>query len=464
MSTTVENEKLEKDKVEDGSETVVAEKFKMSDLLKKEDWWSIWVAYLIITLAFISHATGLFDLKAAKPQEWGTADAPSIISSFSGIMPNLLFLFIGLVILFGIGIKVMGGKSTKFSIGFIGVFILATLAYFFSNHYLIGTYLGYAFWALGLGLLICNTIKTPEWMKPAIKTEFYIKTGLVLLGAEILFSNIVSFGLYGLGIAWVVTPIVVIFMWLFGTKVLKMVSKPMVIVIAAATSVCGVSAAIAAAAASKAKKEDLTFAIGLTLIFTVLMMVIMPLALQAVGMDPMIGGAWMGGTIDATGAVVLAGEALGPEAGQVAAMVKMIQNVMIGILAFAIAIFWVTRVDRDPNGPSVGASEVWHRFPKFILGFILASIVFSFIVEPSIGVDSTNAVLKMTGGFRGWFFCLAFISIGLESNFKDMAASVQGGKPLTLYIVGQTFNLVLTLLVAWLLLSGLIFPIPDLIF
>ena len=454
MSAEVENE----------NDTVVAEKFQMSDLLKKEDWWSIWVAYIIITLAFISNITEAFNLKAVKPHSWGSPDAPSILSSFSGIVPNLVFLLIGLVILFGLGIKVMEGKVSKFSIGFVGIFALATLAYFFSNHYFIGTYLGYAFWALGIGLLICNTIKTPEWMMPAVKTEFYIKTGLVLLGAEILFSNIVSFGIYGLAIAWIVTPIVLIFMYIFGTKFLKMVSKPMVIVIAAATSVCGVSAAIAAAAASKAKKEDLTFAIGLTLIFTVIMMVIMPLALQAVGMDPMIGGAWMGGTIDATGAVVLAGEALGPVAGQVAAMVKMIQNVIIGILAFAIAIFWVTRVDHDPNGPRVGASEIWHRFPKFILGFIVASIFFSFVIEPSMGIDDTNAILKITSGFRGWFFCLAFISIGLESNFKDMAALVQGGKPLTLYIVGQTFNLVLTLLIAWLLLSGVVFPIPDLIF
>ncbi|SMB85022.1 Uncharacterized membrane protein YadS [Desulfonispora thiosulfatigenes DSM 11270] len=445
-------------------DTVVASKFTWSDLLKKEDWWAIWAAFIIISLAFISNFTELFNLKAVKPQKWGSAEAPSILSSFDGIMPNLLFLLIGLVILFGLGIKIMEGKSTKFSIGFVGIFILATFAYFFANHYLIGTYLGYAFWALGLGLLICNTVKTPEWLKPAIKTEFYIKTGLVLLGAEILFSNIVSFGMYGLGIAWFVTPVVVIFMWLFGTKVLKMVSKPMVMVIAAATSVCGVSAAIAAAAASKAKKEDLTFAIGLTLIFTVLMMVFMPLGLKAIGMDPIIGGAWMGGTIDATGAVVLAGEALGPEAGQVAAMVKMIQNVLIGVIAFAIAIFWVTRVERDPNGPSVGISEIWHRFPKFILGFIFASLFFSFIIEPGLGTETTNSVLKMTKGFRGWFFCLAFISIGLESNFKEMAESVQGGKPLTLYLVGQTFNLVLTLLVAWLLLSGIIFPVPTLVF
>jgi len=242
-----------------------------------------------------------------------------------------------------------------------------------------------------------------------------------------------------------------------------MVSKPMVIVIATATSVCGVSAAIAAAAASKASKEDLTFAIGLTLIFTVLMMIGMPIIIKAVGMDAYVGGAWMGGTIDATGAVVLAGEALGPIGAQVAAMVKMIQNVLIGVIGFAIAVFFATKVDRDEDGPAVGAEEIWVRFPKFILGFIAASILFSLVIEPSLGADTTKYILKkITKGFRGWMFCLAFVCIGLESNFKDMAELVQGGKPLQLYIVGQSFNLVLTLLVAWLLLSGVIFPVPNL--
>ncbi|MFZ7103135.1 MAG: YeiH family protein [Peptococcaceae bacterium] len=445
------------------SEVVTASKFKWSDLVEKEDWWAIWLGFIIILISFISHATGAFNFKAAKLHTWATEEVPTLINAFSGVMPSLIMTLVVMGVLFAIGLKVMGGDLGKFAAAFPVVFILATLAYLFAAHAGIKNYLGYAFWALGIGLLVSNTVRTPEWLKPAVKTEYYIKTGLVLLGAEILFSNIVKFGIYGLGIAWFVTPVIVIFMWYYGTKVLKMVSKPMVIVIATATSVCGVSAAIAAAAAAKAKKDDLTFAIGLTLIFTVLMMIGMPLIIKAVGMDPMVGGAWMGGTIDATGAVVLAGEALGPAAAQVAAMVKMIQNVLIGVIAFAIAVFWVTKVEKDEGGPSVGASEIWHRFPKFILGFIAASVFFSFIMEPGLGSEATSNILGITKTYRGWCFCLAFTCIGLESNFKEMAELVQGGKPLWLYIVGQSFNLVLTLFVAWLLLSGVIFPVPQLI-
>ena len=147
-------------------------------------------------------------------------------------------------------------------------------------------------------------------------------------------------------VAWGVTPVVIIFMYLFGTRYLKMASKSLIIVIATATSVCGVSAAIAAAAACRAKKEELTLVIGMTMIFTVIMMVGMRALIKLIGLDDTIGGAWLGGTIDATGAVVAAGAFLGEEAEKVAAIVKLIQNVLIGIVAFFIAFYWVSFVER----------------------------------------------------------------------------------------------------------------------
>lgn len=112
-------------------------------------------------------------------------------------------------------------------------------------------------WALALGMLISNLWGgKPRWLMPAIRTELFIKTGLVLLGAEILFNRVLSLGVYGLGVAWIVTPIVVLFMYYYGTKVLKIESKSLVATVATCTSVCGgVSAAIATGAAVKAKKR-----------------------------------------------------------------------------------------------------------------------------------------------------------------------------------------------------------------
>lgn len=445
---------------------VVAEKFQWSDLYKKEDWWAIWLGFFVIFCGIISVTTGAFKFKAVKFTTWANEACPTFLDAITGeYLIQLAITFVFLAVLFSVGAFFMGQDVKKFVIGFTGVFFFAWLAYLLSAHATMKNYVEYAAWALLVGLLVCNTVGTPNWIKPAIQTEYYVKTGLVIMGAEVLFANISNFGIYGLAIAWFVTPIVIIFMWLYGTKVLKMTSKPMVIVIATATSVCGVSAAIAAAAASGAKKNDLTFAIGLSLIFTVLMMVFMPILVRAVGMDPLIGGAWIGGTVDSTGAVVLAGEALGPVGGQVAALVKMIQNILIGFIALAISIFFAMKVDVDDNNcrDKVGVGEIWHRFPKFILGFFAASVFFSFFVMPTFGSEAYSAILKTFSNYKGWCFCLAFTSIGLESNFKEMLAQMEGGKPMNLYIVGQSFNLVLTLFIAWIMLSGIFLPIPSIV-
>ena len=246
----------------------------------------------------------------------------------------------------------MRGKSAfEFLRAFSVVFWLATLAYVLAGQSVIKAYnLEYALWALLVGLIISNTVGTPAYLKPATLTEFYIKTGLVLLGAEVLMSRLLALGLPGIFVAWVVTPIVLISTYIFGQKVLKMESRSLNMVISADMSVCGVSAAIATAAACKAKKEELSLAIGMSLSFTVIMMVVMPAMIRAVGMDEILGGAWLGGTIDSTGAVAAAGAMLGDRALEVAATVKMIQNILIGVTAFCVAIYWVTFVERDPSG------------------------------------------------------------------------------------------------------------------
>jgi uncharacterized integral membrane protein (TIGR00698 family) len=385
--------------------------------------------------------------------------------TFGGLVVLLVTLCVG----FALAVRLMGEKAKVFSVGYVLVFALAVLAYFIESQRAVQAYdLPYALWALVLGLLISNTIGTPKWLLSGAKTELFIKTGLVLLGAEILFGKIAALGSRGLLVAWIVTPCVVLFMYLFGTRVLKMASKTLVIIVAAATSVCGVSAAIATASAVKAKKDELTLAVGMTLIFTVLMMIGMPPFIRAIGMDEQVGGAWMGGTIDATGAVVAAGALLGDNAEVVAAVVKMIQNIMIGVLAFVVAVAWVTKVERDPSAPRPSAMEIWYRFPKFIVGFLAASLVFSFILIPAFGggqagVDAVerDVIGAVTKTCRSWLFCMAFVSIGLESNFRQLASQMAGGKPIVLYLVGQSFNLILTVLAAYLAFGGwLLDPIP----
>jgi len=274
----------------------------------------------------------------------------------------------------------------------------------------------------------------------------------------------------GILVSWVVTPVTLISTYMFGQYVLRIPSKALNMVISADMSVCGVSAAIATASACKAKKEELSLAIGISLLFTAIMMVVMPAFIRFVGMDPVLAGAWLGGTIDSTGAVAAAGGMLGPVALEVAMTVKMVQNILIGVVAFGVAVYWVTCVEREADSKRPSLMEIWYRFPKFVLGFIGASIVFSAIYSSGIaGRTLTEAAVigtsKIVGAkasamgetLRGWFFCLAFVSIGLETNFRELSHYLKGGKAVTLYLCGQTLNLALTLLMAWIMFEKL-FP------
>ena len=438
----------------------------LSDLWKKEDWLAVWIGFIVILIACVAVLTGAFDFAAAKFSTWhlweNVAEKKSLFAQFNGAFwGKLCRTFVVLAVLFTAGVKLQGGKIKDFFFAFVALFVLAVIVRIISAEFTLNRYLEWAFWALIVGLLIANTVGTPAWLKPAIRTEFYIKTGLVIMGFSVLFSNIAKFGLYGLGIAWIVTPIVILFMWWFGTKVLKIGNKPLVITLASATSVCGTSAAIATGAASGAKKDDLSIAISISIIFTILMMVFEPMIIRAVGMSQLMGGALIGGTVDSTGAVVLAGNALGPEAEQAAVLVKSIQNILIGFIAFFVAIFFATRVDKDPN-KKVGAGEIWTRFPKFIIGFFVASLVASFIILPLAGSSQVSAINSVLDQYKNWAFVLAFTSIGLDTNFKEIARQMQGGKVLWLYIVGQVFNIALTFFAVWFLLSGVVFDIPVL--
>ena len=382
--------------------------------------------------------------------------AKKAVGKDSNKIPGLIVLGIGLGVITGIGMVVMGYNFVSYFIGFLAVFALACLANVLGGYKPTAQYgVNGEIMAIVVGMAIANTIGTPKWIKPAVQVEYYIKAGLVLLGAEVLFNKILAIGIPGIFVAWVVTPIVLCGTYIFGQNVLKMPSKTLNITISADMSVCGTSAAIAVAAACRAKKEELTLSVGLSMVFTAIMMVAMPAFIKMIGLPEVLGGAWIGGTVDSTGSVAAAGAFLGPKALQVAATVKMIQNVLIGVSAFCVAIYFATKVEKRDDGQQVGAMEIWNRFPKFVIGFLGASIVLSTIAG-SIGADLDYAlinkgVLSVTKPLRGHFFTLSFVAIGLATNFRELAHYFKGGKPLVLYVCGQTFNLGLTLLMAWIM-------------
>lgn len=411
-------------------------------LIKSEDWWACWLGISLFTISFLGIISTV-----PKPTLWFRNPLDSLSTD---VLLSYLILMAILSILFSISFRFMAEKLSSFLPAFILFSLLGLAAQIISKQEFVGNYgLEYVLWALVIGLMISNTVGLPAFLKPAVRTELYIKTGLVLLGAEILFSRILTLGIQGLILAWGVTPIVLFSMYRYGTSVLKL-DKTLTILIAAATSVCGVSAAIAVAAATKAKKQLLTLTVSISLLSTVILLVGLPAVIKAVRIDYIVGGAWIGGTVDSTGAVVAAGELLNEQAMEVATVIKLIQNVLIGVIAFVVALFWVTKVDKDSNDKP-GLVHIWYRFPKFIIAFTFLSLISSFVMIPIMGEAMSTSILKLTGSIRTFLFAIAFLSIGLESDFKSFKKQISVGKPVRLYIAGQSLNIVLTLIFAWLL-------------
>lgn len=300
--------------------------------------------------------------------------------------------------------------------------------------------LEYPIWAVVLGLLanIAMTLtKQKSNIRPAIRTELFLKIGLVLLGASVNMSAIISIGSRGIIQALILITSVFFFTWWLGKKF--HLPDTLRAVMSTAISVCGVSAAIAAAGSVLAKKEELAYVTALVIFVALPLMVLMPWMASSMGLSPSVAGAWFGGNIDTTAAVVGAGTIYGEAAAKIAAVIKMTQNALIGIIAFALAVYSTTKME---NGTKPSAAMIWQRFPKFILGFLLTSII------ASLGYFAKTDLASIKN-LQQWAFTLAFICIGLELSFSDLKGL--GGKPTAVFLIATIFNTLLALVISFFL-------------
>jgi uncharacterized integral membrane protein (TIGR00698 family) len=367
-----------------------------------------------------------------------------------------IYLGIGILILSVIAMALLGRNVGTFIMGFPIVFIIMWVSLFVAGNYTINVYgLEYVLWCLLIGLVISNVFGVPEWLKPAVQTEFYIKVGLVILGSGILVREILEAGALGLIQAVAVVSIVWYFCFWLCRKL--GVDEDFAAILSSGVSICGVSAAIATSGAIKGDPKKLSYATSLVLVTAVPMMVLMPAFSKWVGIPDVVAGAWLGGTLDTSGSVVAAGLLISEVAMKVGVIVKMSQNVLIGVAAFILAVVWTFKAaEKVPGGERPGAIEIWNRFPKFVLGFIAASILFSFFIDPK----TVAAVKGQLGGMRTLWFALAFTSIGLETNFRELAG-MEGGRPAIGYLTAQGFNIIWTLILAYLLFGGYFFAAPK---
>lgn len=409
-----------------------------------EDWAAVILG--IVTLLLI--ATGA--VPALPALRWGGAMPLSAL-----LRPDVLVPWIGagigIGVLSALGLALQGGDVGRYTRGFAAVFALAWLSLVCAAH--TGpTALGleYVVFALALGLLVSHLGLVSESIRAAARSELFIKTGLVVMGATILFSDVVAAG--ALGVLQAVGVVVVVWYVAFWLAKRLRVDEELAVMLSSAVSICGVSAAIAACGAIQGDKRKLSYVTTLVLVVAVPMIILMPWVARLAGLPDAVAGAWMGGTLDTTGSVVAAGALVSETTMKIGTIVKFSQNVLIGVAALALSMWWAGR-HADAREESSGAAVIWQRFPKFVIGFIAASLVFSFVLGPQL-VEQTRGAI---GSVRTLWFALAFVAIGLETRLDDLF-KLDEGRPIVAFVLAQAFNIVWTLVLAWLIFGGVIFP------
>jgi len=419
-----------------------------------EDGWALCIGGLLIAIVLV--IAFLTDFKFTSPAyQWSNAN--DLVTKVLTVKNVSLIAAIGFVfaLLSSIAVRLSGANSLRYIEGFVIIYALAILSLIIAGNKTISSYgIEYVVFGLIIGLILSNLNLSPAWLKEAARSEFFIKTGLIILGTSILFTDIVNAGLPGI-LQAVAVVIVVWFFALWLSRRLK-VDDEFGVILASAVSICGVSAAIVAAGAIKGDKKKLSYVTTLVLLVAIPMLVLQPWLIKKFGIPEVVGGAWLGGTLDTTASVTAASQLVGPLALKAGVIVKFSQNVLIGVAAFFIAAWWTLKKENDQKIEKQGLGIVWERFPKFVLGFIAASLLFSFVIP----TETTKQVSGFLNGLRTLWFALAFVSIGLEAKFAELVKT-QSGKPALAFTVAQIFNILWTLLWAYLLFGGLLFPVPD---
>ncbi|WP_254876888.1 putative sulfate exporter family transporter [Verrucosispora sp. NA02020] len=309
----------------------------------------------------------------------------------------------------------------------------------------------YPVYAILLGLLGNAVVTLTGWrdrIAAAFRTEFFIKTGLVLLGASINLAVIASAAGPAIAQALLLISGVFLFTWWLAGRL--GLDDKLRALLASAVSICGVSAAIAAAGAVRARREQLAYTASLVIVFALPSIFLLPWLADVLGLESAVAGAWIGGNIDTTAAVTAAGALAGDEALQIASIVKVTQNALMGVVAVALTAYFALHVERRAGAARPGLGELWRRFPKFVLGFVAASVIATWYLDVA-GADG-KATIAIVNDLRTWFFILAFVSIGLEVRVTALRQA--GWRPVVVFGAATVFNLVLALGLASVLFAG----------
>src|ERR1700676_4565887 len=428
-----------------------------AEFIRKDDWWAIWIGLgLVVVAAGLVASGGSLKWLAIAPQKW--SHWPEAVAQVRDHAAQYLALFALWATLFGIGISALGYRLSRFLPAFALVYVAALGLYLLgqwdqASHYNLEPPLV----ALALGLLIANTFGVPKWADAGLRVELYIKTGIVLLGASLPLTLIAWAGPVAIVQAAIVS-LVTFGVIYFAAKRLGLDPR-LAATLGTGGAVCGVSGAIAIGGAVGAKKEDVSVAIALVVVWAIVMIFVLPPVARSLHLSTGVAGAWIGTSEFADAAGLAAAQAYGGYAGNVPGiaghadasvtaftLMKVIgRDVWIGVWAFVLSLVATTRWERIGIQGRTGAGEIWRRFPKFVLGFLIASALVTVI---SRGYDYAAYKKEIIPGLvsplqalRTWTFTFAFLSIWLTTRLREFVSV--GARPFYAFTIGVAVNVAL---------------------
>ncbi len=427
------------------------------ELWLKEDWWAVWIGLGLVITAYALFTSGSsIEWIAVSPAKWGTFAELSADFLSKGIRyAEQCGLFL---VLFTIGGTMLGHRARAFIPSFLLVYALSLAINIAGAWKQAGYYtLEPPLVALLLGLIISNVIGLPRWLDAGFRVEFYVKTGIVLLGAQLPFTLILWAGPTAILQASIVS--ISTFLVIFFTGRKLGLERQLCATLGAGGAVCGVSASIAIAGAVRAKKEHPPIAITLVVLYAIVLVFSLPLVARALHLPTGQGGAWIGTSEFADAAGLAAADSYGGQAGAATGiagtkeqainaytLVKVVgRDVWIGIWAFVMSIISITLWEKSESGRKADVAQIWWRFPKFVVGFLISSLIITLVARSLPYADyKANVVPHLVQPLiflRTWAFTFCFLSIGLTTRLREFAPA--GGRPFWAFTAGVVVNLIL---------------------
>ena len=420
-----------------------------SGFIKKEDWWSVWIGLALVISSIILWSFGSsVKLITAKIPKW--TDLNALFSTLSNNIGSIFLLFLVFLILFLIAISFLNYKPTNFLKGFIVLFLLSLIINSFSAWEWAQKYnLEAPLVALALGLVISNLFSIPKWFETSLRTELYVKVGIVLLGATLPLTLIIKAGSIAFLQATFIAVSTFLVIYFVGTKLLGL-DKRLAATLGAGGSICGVSASIAVGGAIKANKEDVSISISLVVVWAVFMIFALSILIKFLGLPAGQAGAWIGTSEFADAAGITAASSFGDKAITTFTLMKVVgRDMFIGIWCFVLSIIAITKWEKREDGTKTSASEIGHRFPKFVFGFFVASALLTILLS-NVSSDTANIIntdiIAPIKEIRTWAFTFCFLSIGLTTRFKELSSV--GWKPFAAFSAGAIINVILGFLLS----------------